>query len=138
MTYNILKSQVLIDIEYRFFIVLLTSLHPLMVNSLNGLISSMRRFIRRNLSLNPTKTYKPDGWSAILYASSWNTLYNSSVLRYKKMNKKQWYFPFYKPIMILYLLSICKCVARQIFMFSRFSYLNCFKYEGIHLGNRFL
>jgi len=62
----------------------ITSLQPLIVNSLNGRISSIKRFISRNLSLNPTKTYKPDGCKATLYASSWNTLYNSRVLKITK------------------------------------------------------
>ena len=39
----------------------LTSLQPLMVNSLKDLISSINKFISRSLSLNPTKMYKPEG-----------------------------------------------------------------------------
>ena len=59
----------------------LTSLQPLMVNSLKDLISSINRFISRSLSLNPTKMYSPEGWRAMLQHSSWNSLYCSNELQ---------------------------------------------------------
>lgn len=52
------------DTERRlklYYIETLTSLQPLMVNSLKDLMSSINRFISRSLSLNPTKMYKPEG-----------------------------------------------------------------------------
>ena len=43
-----------------------TSLHPLMTNSLNGLISSMSRFMSLSFSLKPTRMKSPLGWMATL------------------------------------------------------------------------
>ena len=37
--------------------------------------------MRRSLSLKPTSTYRPDGCSAMLYASSANSLYSSMLLQ---------------------------------------------------------
>lgn len=58
-----------------------TSRHPRIVNSLNGRMSSMRRFISRSLSLKPTRMNSPDGWRATLYASSVKSLRSSSELK---------------------------------------------------------
>lgn len=58
----------------------LTSLHPRMGNSLEVRMSSMSRFMSRSLSEKPTRTKRPVGCRATLKASSWNSLYCSSVL----------------------------------------------------------
>lgn len=58
-----------------------TSLHVRIGNSLKVLISSINRFINRSLSLNPTRMYNPEGWRAILKASSGNSLYSSRLLK---------------------------------------------------------
>ena len=44
----------------------LTSLHPLIMNSLNDLISSIKIFMRRNFSLKPTNRNRPLGCIAML------------------------------------------------------------------------
>ncbi len=54
-------------------VVVITSLQPLIENSLNCFISSIKIFIRRSLSENPTSTYRPEGCNAILNASSENS-----------------------------------------------------------------
>ena len=58
-----------------------TSLHVRIGNSLKVLMSSINRFINRSLSLNPTRMYNPEGWRAILKASSGNSLYSSRLLK---------------------------------------------------------
>ena len=50
------------------------------MNSLKGLMSSMRRFMSLSFSLKPTRTKRPVGWRAMLYDSSWNSLYRSRQL----------------------------------------------------------
>ena len=56
-------------LNYKF-----TSLQPLMLNSLNVLMSSINKFCNLSLSLNPTRMYNPEGWRAILNNSSGNSL----------------------------------------------------------------
>ena len=51
-----------------------TSLHPRIEYSLNCRKSSIRIFMRRNLSEKPTNMYKPEGCNAMLYASSASSL----------------------------------------------------------------
>jgi len=67
----------------------LTSRHPRMLNSYAGLMSSMKMFISRNLSLNPTSAHRPVGCSATLYASSVNSRYSSNVLHRATVSHQQ-------------------------------------------------
>ena len=67
-----------------------TSRQPRMVNSLKVRMSSMRMFIRRSLSLKPTRMKRPLGCSAMLYASSANSLYSSMFLSSNEMRNNMW------------------------------------------------